>query len=113
MNAWVTIMDVWVAERTRIYEALERPVEIRVIVPGSPTISTDQILQGGFEMQQRATLSEETLTKLKKDMSDSVVAIYTNEGAHCLDLRNPSPSDPDWLVAQKEMKIILNFGLAE
>lgn len=29
-------------------------------------------------------------------------------GAHCLDLENASPNDPDWLVAQrqKEMKII-------
>ncbi|KAJ9178021.1 hypothetical protein P3X46_009941 [Hevea brasiliensis] len=43
-----------------------------------------------------------------EDISDSVVAVYTEQGAHCLDIDVPTPDDPDWLVAQrdKEIKII-------
>ncbi|KAL5763903.1 hypothetical protein ACOSQ2_016497 [Xanthoceras sorbifolium] len=49
-----------------------------------------------------------------QDISDSVVAIYTNEGAHGLDLGDSSPSDPDWLVAQKEKEIkIIQLWIAE
>ncbi|WRX32247.1 Peptidase S28 - like 7 [Theobroma cacao] len=40
-----------------------------------------------------------------QNISDSVVAVYTKEGAHCLDLSNPSSSDPDWLVAQRDKEI--------
>ncbi|WCJ41659.1 Serine carboxypeptidase S28 family protein [Euphorbia peplus] len=35
-----------------------------------------------------------------EDISDSVVAIYTKQGAHCLDIVFPTPHDPDWLVGQ-------------
>ncbi|XP_065868781.1 uncharacterized protein [Euphorbia lathyris] len=43
-----------------------------------------------------------------EDISDSVVAIYTEKGAHCLDTFSASPDDPEWLVAQhdKEMKTV-------
>ncbi|WCJ41657.1 Serine carboxypeptidase S28 family protein [Euphorbia peplus] len=43
-----------------------------------------------------------------EDISDSIVSIHTDEGAHCLDVLNPSPNDPVWLVEQrgKEIKII-------
>ncbi|KAK9279126.1 hypothetical protein L1049_012801 [Liquidambar formosana] len=43
-----------------------------------------------------------------QNISDSIVAIYTDEGAHCLDLSTPMAGDPDWLVSQrdKETKII-------
>ncbi|KAL6312805.1 hypothetical protein AAG906_022533 [Vitis piasezkii] len=43
-----------------------------------------------------------------QDISESVVAVYTLKGAHCLDLRASMPNDPDWLVAQrdKEIKIV-------
>ncbi|XP_002523750.2 lysosomal Pro-X carboxypeptidase [Ricinus communis] len=43
-----------------------------------------------------------------EDISDTVVAVYTEYGAHCLDLYPPTPNDPDWLVEQrdKEIKII-------
>ncbi|XP_057458054.1 uncharacterized protein LOC130748827 [Lotus japonicus] len=42
------------------------------------------------------------------DISDSLVAIYTVNGAHCLDLHSAYESDPDWLVLQrkKEVQII-------
>ncbi|KAK0603834.1 hypothetical protein LWI29_009143 [Acer saccharum] len=33
-----------------------------------------------------------------QDISDTVVAVYTNEGAHGLDLSSSSPSDPDWVL---------------
>ncbi|KAK9185806.1 hypothetical protein WN943_026165 [Citrus x changshan-huyou] len=43
-----------------------------------------------------------------EDISDSVVAVYTKDGAHGLDLLDATPSDPEWLLAerQKEIKII-------
>ncbi|WRX31859.1 Peptidase S28 - like 4 [Theobroma cacao] len=43
--------------------------------------------------------------RVLQNISDSVVAVYTKEGAHCLDLSNPSSSDPDWLVAQRDKEI--------
>ncbi|KAI9196178.1 hypothetical protein LWI28_021676 [Acer negundo] len=49
-----------------------------------------------------------------QDISDTVVAVYTNEGAHGLDLSSSSPSDPDWLVAQRDKEIkIIQFWIAE
>ncbi|KAK1588955.1 hypothetical protein Q3G72_029012 [Acer saccharum] len=49
-----------------------------------------------------------------QDISDTVVAVYTNEGAHGLDLSSSSPSDPDWLVTQKDKEIkIIQFWIAE
>ncbi|KAL5704268.1 lysosomal Pro-Xaa carboxypeptidase [Ranunculus cassubicifolius] len=43
-----------------------------------------------------------------QSISDSVVALYTTQGSHCLDLVAASTSDPDWLVTQrkKEVEII-------
>lgn len=43
-----------------------------------------------------------------EDISKSVVAIYTINGSHCLDIRSAQPSDPEWLVMQrkKEIKVI-------
>ncbi|KDP32459.1 hypothetical protein JCGZ_13384 [Jatropha curcas] len=40
-----------------------------------------------------------------EDISDSVVAIKTEKGAHCLDLYTATPNDSDWLVAQREEEI--------
>ncbi|XP_010651835.2 uncharacterized protein LOC100261907 [Vitis vinifera] len=49
-----------------------------------------------------------------QDISESVVAVYTLKGAHCLDLGTPMPSDPDWLVAQRDKEIkIVALWLAE
>ncbi|TXG73737.1 hypothetical protein EZV62_002316 [Acer yangbiense] len=49
-----------------------------------------------------------------QDISDTVVAVYTNEGAHGLDLSSFSPSDPHWLVAQRDKEIkIVQFWIAE
>ncbi|XP_043699783.1 lysosomal Pro-X carboxypeptidase-like [Telopea speciosissima] len=43
-----------------------------------------------------------------KSISPSLVAVYTKQGSHCLDLGNSSPKDPKWLIKQrnKEIKII-------
>ncbi|KAF6147469.1 hypothetical protein GIB67_021295 [Kingdonia uniflora] len=43
-----------------------------------------------------------------QNISDSVVAISTAQGSHCLDILNTLPSDPEWLIAQRnsEIKIV-------
>ncbi|XP_031267895.1 lysosomal Pro-X carboxypeptidase-like [Pistacia vera] len=49
-----------------------------------------------------------------EDISDTVVAVHTNEGAHCLDILTPNSTDPDWLIAQREKEIkIIEFWIAE
>ncbi|KAI3683579.1 hypothetical protein L1987_84087 [Smallanthus sonchifolius] len=41
-----------------------------------------------------------------QNISDSVVALYTEEGHHCLDLSAPNDTaDPDWLKAQRNAEI--------
>ncbi|KAA8544159.1 hypothetical protein F0562_022205 [Nyssa sinensis] len=45
-----------------------------------------------------------------QNISSSVVAVYTEKGAHCLDLQTPSPSDPDWLVSQRDTEIEIILG---
>ncbi|KAK2649026.1 hypothetical protein Ddye_016515 [Dipteronia dyeriana] len=75
----------------------------RVIMPISPTISTDHILKGEQEMRKRANLSEETLTKLKEartqaeDASVSAAAAvsYTLEIWNQLDRQKDSGLVPD------------------
>ncbi|KAK0587508.1 hypothetical protein LWI29_024056 [Acer saccharum] len=75
----------------------------RVIMPISPTISTDHILKGEQEVRQRANLSEETLTKLKEartqaeDASVSAAAAvsYTLEVWNQLDRQKNSGLVPD------------------
>ncbi|EEF38691.1 lysosomal pro-X carboxypeptidase, putative [Ricinus communis] len=49
-----------------------------------------------------------------EDISDSIVAVYTEHGAHCLDLYPSTPDDPNWLVEQREKEIkIIAAWLAE
>ncbi|KAF5822721.1 putative lysosomal Pro-Xaa carboxypeptidase [Helianthus annuus] len=45
-----------------------------------------------------------------QNISDSVVAIYTEEGHHCLDLQTPNDTDPDWLKAQRNAEINMIEG---
>ncbi|XP_020257554.1 lysosomal Pro-X carboxypeptidase-like isoform X2 [Asparagus officinalis] len=42
------------------------------------------------------------------NISDTIVAIYTTQGSHCLDILPATPADPEWLIAQRneEVKII-------
>ncbi|XP_021660191.2 uncharacterized protein LOC110649795 [Hevea brasiliensis] len=49
-----------------------------------------------------------------ENISDSVVAIHTDRGAHFLDLLSPTRSDPAWLVDQRDKEIkIIAFWLEE
>ncbi|KDP43937.1 hypothetical protein JCGZ_05404 [Jatropha curcas] len=49
-----------------------------------------------------------------EDISDSVVAIHTEYGAHCADLFPSSPDDPVWLVEQREKEVkIIAVWIAE
>ncbi|XP_057457115.1 uncharacterized protein LOC130748045 [Lotus japonicus] len=43
-----------------------------------------------------------------ESISDSVIALSTVNGSHCLDIMSENPSDPEWLVMQRnaEVKII-------
>ncbi|KAG6789119.1 hypothetical protein POTOM_005208 [Populus tomentosa] len=50
--------------------------------------------------------------RVLEDISDSIVALYTEQGAHFLDLYPSSLSGPDWLVALREKeKQIFHIGL--
>ncbi|KAL3718218.1 hypothetical protein ACJRO7_003365 [Eucalyptus globulus] len=43
-----------------------------------------------------------------KNISNSIIAVYTEKGSHCLDLYSEMQTDPNWLVMQRktEVKII-------
>lgn len=40
-----------------------------------------------------------------KNISSTVVAIYTAKGSHCLDIHGADKSDPDWLVEQRKTEV--------
>ncbi|KAI6705769.1 hypothetical protein NL676_008731 [Syzygium grande] len=40
-----------------------------------------------------------------KNISSTVVAIYTTKGSHTLDILGAKESDPDWLVEQRKTEI--------
>ncbi|KZV29914.1 lysosomal Pro-X carboxypeptidase [Dorcoceras hygrometricum] len=42
-----------------------------------------------------------------EDVSDTIVALVTEKGAHHLDLRPATADDPDWLVEQREAEVDL------
>ncbi|XP_019150367.1 PREDICTED: lysosomal Pro-X carboxypeptidase-like [Ipomoea nil] len=46
-----------------------------------------------------------------EDISDTVLAVYTRNGSHCLDIYGASKTDPDWLTEQrkKEVEIIQSW----
>ncbi|XAR59690.1 Lysosomal Pro-Xaa carboxypeptidase [Bertholletia excelsa] len=45
-----------------------------------------------------------------ENISDSVVAVYTQKGSHTLDMVTPTMSDPDWLVSQRDTEMIIIEG---
>ncbi|KAL9241752.1 hypothetical protein vseg_015822 [Gypsophila vaccaria] len=45
-----------------------------------------------------------------QNISDTIVALVTKEGAHHLDLRSATPNDPDWLVQQRDSEVRLIQG---
>ncbi|XP_030522323.1 lysosomal Pro-X carboxypeptidase-like [Rhodamnia argentea] len=40
-----------------------------------------------------------------KNISDSIIAVYTEKGSHCLDILAQKQTDPDWLVMQRKTEI--------
>ncbi|XP_039026349.1 lysosomal Pro-X carboxypeptidase-like [Hibiscus syriacus] len=40
-----------------------------------------------------------------ENISDSILAVHTVEGSHCLDILREKESDPEWLVKQREMEV--------
>uniref|UniRef100_A0A7N0SYP7 Lysosomal Pro-X carboxypeptidase n=1 Tax=Kalanchoe fedtschenkoi TaxID=63787 RepID=A0A7N0SYP7_KALFE len=45
-----------------------------------------------------------------KNVSDTLVALVTEEGAHHIDLRASTPDDPDWLVEQRTKEVAIIKG---
>ncbi|XP_028756877.1 lysosomal Pro-X carboxypeptidase-like [Neltuma alba] len=49
-----------------------------------------------------------------EDISDSILAVSTVNGSHCLDILEEQPSDPEWLVKQRKTEIkIIKGWIAE
>ncbi|KAI6669920.1 hypothetical protein NL676_004805 [Syzygium grande] len=49
-----------------------------------------------------------------KNISDSILAVYTKEGSHCMDLLPETKTDPDWLVMQRKTEVeIIKGWIAE
>ncbi|XP_054816811.1 uncharacterized protein LOC129316416 isoform X2 [Prosopis cineraria] len=44
------------------------------------------------------------------NISDSIVAVHTVNGSHCLDILRAMPSDPKWLVNQREEEVQIIEG---
>uniref|UniRef100_A0A7N0UJG6 Lysosomal Pro-X carboxypeptidase n=1 Tax=Kalanchoe fedtschenkoi TaxID=63787 RepID=A0A7N0UJG6_KALFE len=45
-----------------------------------------------------------------EDLSKSLVAITTEKGTHCMDILNSNPTDPKWLVKQREEEVKIIKG---
>lgn len=45
-----------------------------------------------------------------ENISDTVVAIHTKNGSHCLDIVGASTTDPDWLVNQRKVEVKIIKG---
>ncbi|XP_012064654.1 lysosomal Pro-X carboxypeptidase [Jatropha curcas] len=45
-----------------------------------------------------------------ENISDSIVAISTVNGSHCLDIQKEKPSDPNWLVMQRKTEVEIIQG---
>ncbi|KAF8009532.1 hypothetical protein BT93_J0517 [Corymbia citriodora subsp. variegata] len=45
-----------------------------------------------------------------KNISDSIIAIYTEKGSHCLDILAEKQTDPDWLVMQRKAEVEIMKG---
>nr|GMC83913.1 lysosomal Pro-X carboxypeptidase-like [Ipomoea batatas]GMD22705.1 lysosomal Pro-X carboxypeptidase-like [Ipomoea batatas] len=40
-----------------------------------------------------------------EDISDTLLAVYTRNGSHCLDIYGASKTDPDWLTEQRKKEV--------
>ncbi|GER55613.1 serine carboxypeptidase S28 family protein [Striga asiatica] len=45
-----------------------------------------------------------------EDLSESLVAITTQNGSHCLDLQPATKEDPEWLIAQRKKELEIMNG---
>ncbi|KAF2300710.1 hypothetical protein GH714_015277 [Hevea brasiliensis] len=45
-----------------------------------------------------------------ENISDSIVALSTVNGSHCLDIQREKPSDPQWLVMQRKSEVEIIQG---
>ncbi|WJZ89801.1 hypothetical protein VitviT2T_008992 [Vitis vinifera] len=45
-----------------------------------------------------------------ENISDTLVAVYTRHGSHCLDILPSQKSDPQWLVMQRKMEVEIIKG---
>ncbi|KAJ4841789.1 hypothetical protein Tsubulata_010537, partial [Turnera subulata] len=45
-----------------------------------------------------------------QNISDTVVAVTTLNGSHCLDLNGARETDPDWLTAQRNSELTIIEG---
>ncbi|CAL5201055.1 unnamed protein product [Lathyrus oleraceus] len=45
-----------------------------------------------------------------KNLSDSLVALSTVKGTHCMDLMAANESDPDWLTEQRKKEVVIMHG---
>ncbi|GFY86674.1 serine carboxypeptidase S28 family protein [Actinidia rufa] len=68
-------------------------------------------LPGGCKSFDRAIESlPDSLWNVLDDVSDTIVALVTEKGAHHLDLRAVTAEDPDWLLEQRKSEIKLIRG---
>ncbi|XP_027084676.1 uncharacterized protein [Coffea arabica] len=47
---------------------------------------------------------------VRENLSDSLLAVYTAKGSHCLDILAAQKSDPSWLVAQRKLEVEIIDG---
>ncbi|BBH05065.1 hypothetical protein Prudu_016350 [Prunus dulcis] len=45
-----------------------------------------------------------------ENISDTVVAVHTKNGSHCLDIVGANTTDPDWLVNQRKVEVKIIKG---
>ncbi|KAF8034746.1 hypothetical protein BT93_C0912 [Corymbia citriodora subsp. variegata] len=45
-----------------------------------------------------------------KNISDSVISVYTDKGSHCLDILTQNQTDPDWLIMQRKTEVEIIEG---
>ncbi|KAJ8750407.1 hypothetical protein K2173_014322 [Erythroxylum novogranatense] len=49
-----------------------------------------------------------------EDISNSIVAVYTANGSHCLDILSANETDPEWLITQRKIEVeIIDAWIAQ
>ncbi|KAL9266806.1 Lysosomal Pro-X carboxypeptidase-like protein [Drosera capensis] len=109
---------VWeVAERFRAMVVFpEACTEMVMPMPSSKDNSmfrTYDYNYAAFEEGCRPSFGVKPRPSVLKNISDTIVALLTEEGAHRIDLRASTPNDPDWLVQLRESEIGIIQGLLD